>query len=235
MNRQIEEIRRRIQKRNDKIKVLKKGLKICTLNKELIRQKIESLKVANKKALKKLREIEWLYANFGTCNNEQVEEEPEPLIPEPIPGCKRVDSIDSRYTKRVHQIAKLKQVVKANPDRDNRRALRKIARLEKANEQALYIRDKIDCDEKPEIEEVVAEPEPVAPVVPVDPIEKVRGRIARRKDKIRALREVCAKNPSLKRQQKLEHLEEQNEKDFIRLGGLLRKQKLSSGAAECRE
>lgn len=88
------------------------------------------------------------------------------------------------------------------------------------NEQALYIRDKIDCDEKPE---VIPEPTP-EPVVepPKTPVQVIRERIARRKEKIAALREVCAKNPSLKRQQKIEHLEAQNEKDFIRLGGLLR-------------
>lgn len=117
----IEEIKRRIAKRSAKIKLLKKGLKICTLNKELIRQKIESLRVANKKAARKIRDIEYLYANFGTCVPDPVEEEPEPLIPEPIEGCKRVGSIDTRYVKRVNEIKRLKQLIKENAGKDNSR------------------------------------------------------------------------------------------------------------------
>jgi len=46
-----------------------------------------------------------LYATFGGVGCDKVEEPeevvPEEELPEPIPGCKRVGSLDDRFVKRI--------------------------------------------------------------------------------------------------------------------------------------
>jgi len=75
----------------------------------------------------------------------------------------------------------LKKILAENKGKkDTRKLERKIKEMEEANERALFIRDKIDCEDKPEVPEPAPEPEPEPEPEAPKPtkIEGVRKRIA---------------------------------------------------------
>lgn len=250
----IEVIKARVEKRKEKIKVLKKGLKICTLNKEKIRCRIEKLKESNRKAQKKIKEIEYLFTNFGNqdgcdklniveesqdqCDNEDgtTTTDPSTFVPEPIEGCKRVESLDSRFVKRAEKIRELRRVIAENRGkRDTTRLESKLRDLVEAQDKALYIRDKIECEFKPESPadststsstSTTPEPEIVVEETCEEKIDTIRTRIAGRKEKIAELRVLYHKHPTTQRQERIERLESKNERDFVRLGGFLKEKRV---------
>ena len=115
----------------------------------------------------------------------------------------------------------------------------KLRDLVEAQEKALYIRDKIECEFKPESPAESAststssstttstsEPEIVVEETCEEKISTVRTRIADRKEKIAELRVLYHKHPTKQRQERIERLESKNERDFVRLGGFLKESRV---------
>jgi uncharacterized protein YqfB (UPF0267 family) len=98
--------------------------------------------------------------------------------------------LDARFVKRAEKITELRRVIAENKGkRDTSRLERKLADLVEAQEKALYIRDKIECEFKPESpaettssssSTSTSEPEIVAEATCEEKIGTVRSRIAER-------------------------------------------------------